>query len=35
VPFRVDVRDPPGDALDRLVSLGALDVELTSGGLRR
>jgi len=33
VPFRVDVRDPPGDALDRLVSLGALDVELTSGGL--
>ena len=33
MPFRVDVRDPPGDALDRLVSLGALDVELTSGGL--
>ena len=33
VPYRVDIRDPPDDVLDRLVSLGALDVELTAGGL--
>lgn len=33
MPYRVDLRDPPDDALDQLVSLGALDVELAGGGL--
>ncbi|MGE0815404.1 MAG: 50S ribosomal protein L11 methyltransferase [Vicinamibacterales bacterium] len=27
MPYRIDIDDPPGDALDRLVELGALDVE--------
>jgi ribosomal protein L11 methyltransferase len=33
VPYRIDLPDPPDDALDILVSLGALDVELVTGGL--
>jgi ribosomal protein L11 methyltransferase len=33
VPYRIDLRDPPADALDRLVELGALDVEPVRGGL--
>jgi SAM-dependent methyltransferase len=33
VPYRVDLIDPPGDALDRLVALGALDVEATADGV--
>jgi ribosomal protein L11 methyltransferase len=33
MPYRVELQDPPDDALDRLVSLGALDVELTDGRL--
>jgi ribosomal protein L11 methyltransferase len=33
VPYRIDVPDPPADALDRLIALGALDVELPPGGL--
>jgi ribosomal protein L11 methyltransferase len=33
VPYRIDLADPPADALDRLVALGALDVEQTSSGL--
>ena len=33
VPYRIDLHDPPPDALNRLVELGALDVELTAGSL--
>ena len=33
MPYRIDLRDPPADALDRLVDLGALDVESLSSGL--
>jgi ribosomal protein L11 methyltransferase len=33
VPYRIDVDRPPPDALDRLVALGALDVEELHGGL--
>jgi ribosomal protein L11 methyltransferase len=33
VPYRIDVPDPPADALDRLVDLGALDVEADRGVL--
>jgi ribosomal protein L11 methyltransferase len=32
VPYRVDLRYPGDDALDRLVELGALDVEFSHGG---
>lgn len=27
MPYRLDINDPPGDALDRLIQLGALDVD--------
>jgi ribosomal protein L11 methyltransferase len=33
VPYRIDVRDPPHDALDTLIGLGALDVEPVGDGL--
>jgi ribosomal protein L11 methyltransferase len=33
VPYRIDVANPPADALDRLLRLGALDVESTPDGL--
>ena len=33
VPYRIDISAPPFDALDRLVHLGALDVEPGSAGL--
>ncbi len=33
VPYRIDLPDPPADALDRLVALGALDVETGPAGL--
>jgi ribosomal protein L11 methyltransferase len=33
MPYRVDLRAPFDDALDQLVSLGALDVELTDAGI--
>jgi ribosomal protein L11 methyltransferase len=33
VPYRIDIPCPPHDALDRLVQLGALDVEAGAGGL--
>ncbi|MGE0593222.1 MAG: 50S ribosomal protein L11 methyltransferase [Vicinamibacterales bacterium] len=33
MPYRLDIAHPPDDALDRLVDLGALDVEQVSGGL--
>jgi len=33
VPYRVDVSHPPGDALDHLVTLGALDIESSGNGL--
>jgi ribosomal protein L11 methyltransferase len=33
VPYRIDISCPPHDALDRLVQLGALDIEPVSGGL--
>jgi len=33
VPYRIDLAHPPADALDRLVALGALDVESLGGGL--
>jgi ribosomal protein L11 methyltransferase len=32
MPYRIDVHDPDDDALDRLVNLGALDVELLRDG---
>jgi ribosomal protein L11 methyltransferase len=33
VPYRVDLTSPPADALDRLISLGALDVETVESGI--
>jgi ribosomal protein L11 methyltransferase len=33
VPYRIDIPDPPDDALDRLLRLGALDVEPVADGL--
>lgn len=33
VPYRVDLRHPPGDAFDTLVALGALDIESGEGTL--
>jgi ribosomal protein L11 methylase PrmA len=33
VPYRIDISSPPDDALDRLVHLGALDIETTIDGL--
>ncbi len=33
MPYRIDVLDPPDDALDCLVRLGALDLEDIAGGL--
>jgi len=33
VPYRIDIACPPHDALDKLVHLGALDVESVEGGL--
>jgi ribosomal protein L11 methyltransferase len=33
VPYRIDISCPPDDALERLVQLGALDIELVDGGL--
>jgi len=33
VPYRVDIPCPPADALDRLVQLGALDIEPVGDGL--
>lgn len=33
MPYRIDLRHPPADALDRLVTLGALDVEVIDGCL--
>jgi len=33
VPYRIDVRDPPDGAFDRLVELGALDIEPVGTGL--
>jgi ribosomal protein L11 methyltransferase len=33
VPYRIDIRCPPDDALDRLVQLGALDIEPDAGAL--
>jgi ribosomal protein L11 methyltransferase len=32
MPYRIDIRDPGDHALDRLVALGALDVEVTTPG---
>ena len=33
VPYRIDIVDPPQDALDRLVQMGALDVESVADGI--
>jgi ribosomal protein L11 methylase PrmA len=33
VPYRIDLSDPPGDAFDTLVALGALDVDSGEGAL--
>jgi ribosomal protein L11 methyltransferase len=33
VPYRIDISSPPHDALDKLVQLGALDIEPVNGGL--
>lgn len=33
VPYRIDVRHPPADVLERLVELGALDIEASGGGV--
>ncbi len=33
VPYRIDISSPPNDALDRLVQLGALDIEPVRDGL--
>ena len=33
MPYRIDFADPPDDALDRLVRLGALDAEAVAGGI--
>jgi ribosomal protein L11 methyltransferase len=32
MPYRIDVSSPPEDALDHLVHLGALDIDLVNGG---
>ena len=33
MPYRIDISSPPDDVLDRLVQLGALDIEVVSGGI--
>lgn len=33
MPYRIDIFSPPDDALDQLVDLGALDIELVHNGL--
>ena len=33
VPYRIDISRPPHDALERLVQLGALDIEPANDGL--
>jgi ribosomal protein L11 methyltransferase len=33
MPYRVDISSPPADALDRLVELGAVDIEPVNGGV--
>src|SRR5262245_56475381 len=33
MPYRIDIFSPPKDVLDRLVQLGALDIEAVSGGI--
>ena len=33
MPYRIDIRCPPPDAFDRLVELGALDIEPLNGGV--
>jgi len=33
VPYRIDISSPPDDVLDRLVQLGALDIEKVSDGI--
>jgi ribosomal protein L11 methyltransferase len=33
VPYRIDISSPPHDVLDRLVHLGALDIESTRNGI--
>jgi len=33
MPYHVDLSHPPGDAFDRLIELGALDVDVTSDGI--
>ena len=33
VPYRIDISSPPHDALDRLVQLGALDIEGNAGSI--
>jgi precorrin-6B methylase 2 len=33
VPYRIDLRDPPADAFDTLITLGALDIESGEGAL--
>lgn len=33
MPYRIDLRQAPADALDRLVELGALDVDVIDGGI--
>ena len=33
MPYRLDLRNPPHDAFDRLLDLGALDVETVEGGI--
>ena len=33
MPYRIDISSPPHDALDRLVELGALDIEALNDGL--
>jgi ribosomal protein L11 methyltransferase len=33
VPYRIDIQRPPVDAFDRLVHLGALDIDVTADGL--
>jgi ribosomal protein L11 methyltransferase len=33
VPFRIDIGDPPADAIDRLTAIGALDIDLTDTGI--
>lgn len=33
MPYRIDISSPPPDALDRIVQLGALDIECVGGGI--